>query len=147
MSLEEHYRKLEKMYLSAPTNEFYKGLAITIGNKQATITVPVHDKMYHAAKAVHGAHYFKLLDDSAYFAANSTVTDVFVLTSTFNINLVRPIVGGELRAEGKVHFRSKNLIIAESELFNEKGRMVASGTGHFMRSQIELSEDIGYRLD
>ena len=39
----------------------------------------------HAAGAVHGSYYFKVLDDACYFAANSLVSDVFVLTVSFVI--------------------------------------------------------------
>ena len=46
--------------------------------------------------------YFKLLDDAAFFAVHSIVTDVFVLTTSFNINLIRPVSSGVITAKGKV---------------------------------------------
>jgi acyl-coenzyme A thioesterase PaaI-like protein len=45
--------------------------------------------------------YFKLLDDAAFFAVNSVVRDVFVLTVSFNIYLTRPVSAGELKASGR----------------------------------------------
>jgi len=51
---------------------------------------------------------------------------------------------GTLRAEGRVVSRSKSLVIAESVLFNGD-REVARGSGTFVPSRIELTEELGYR--
>ncbi len=91
---EEHYRKLERMYLAAPINEFFKP-DITIGKGTAEITVHVDDRrFFHAANAIHGSVYFKCLDDAAFFAVSSLVEDCFVLTSNFNLYLHAPVSGG-----------------------------------------------------
>jgi acyl-coenzyme A thioesterase PaaI-like protein len=90
--------------------------------------------------------YFKLLDDSAFFAVNSIVEDVFVLTTSFNINLIRPANEGIITAVGKLKFKSRELFVAESILYNEAGNEIAFGTGNFAKSKITLSEDIGYKL-
>ena len=76
---------------------------------------------------------------------NSLVEDVFVLTTSFNINLIRPANEGIITANGTVRFRSKNLWVADARLTNEKGKEIGFGTGNFMKSQVGLSEDIGYR--
>jgi acyl-coenzyme A thioesterase PaaI-like protein len=68
----EHYRRLEKMYLAAPVNAFYSP-SIWISHAQAEITVNVKPEFFHAADAVHGSVYFKMLDDSSFFAVNSLV--------------------------------------------------------------------------
>ncbi len=48
---EEHYRRLERMYLAAPINEFFKP-AIQIGRGTAEITVHVETAdFFHAARA------------------------------------------------------------------------------------------------
>jgi len=95
---------------------------------------------------MHGSVYFRLLDDAAFFAANSVVTDVFILTTSFYLNLYRPVKGGRLKAIGKLRFQSRNYLTAEASLFDEKGREVASGTGNFAKSKVVLSEEIGYKL-
>src|SRR6476646_9283224 len=93
MTSEEHYRKLERMYLAAPINEFFKP-AIQIGRGTAEIKVTVDGRFFHAAQAAHGSVYFKSLDDAAFFAVSSLVEDNFVLTSTFNLYLLAPVSGG-----------------------------------------------------
>lgn len=142
----EHFKKLERMYLNANLNqEIYKTTTVTIGEETAQIQLTVEPKYFHALGAIHGSVYFKLLDDAAFFAVNSIVRDVFVLTTNFNINLIRPISEGIITAIGKVKFKSKNLYIAESSLLNEKGKEIAFGTGHFVKSKIELTKEIGYK--
>jgi uncharacterized protein (TIGR00369 family) len=140
---DEHYRKLERMYHGAPINRFYEPV-IRISEGRAEITMPMKPDFFHAANAVHGSVYFKALDDAAFFAANSLVSDVFVLTVTYTVYLTRPISEGAMHARGHVVHRSKNLIIADAELLDSADRQIARGTGTFMRSQIPLSPAIGY---
>jgi uncharacterized protein (TIGR00369 family) len=145
MMLTEHFRKLERMYLQANINTMiFDSTTCEISQERAEISLNIADKYYHALGAVHGAVYFKLLDDAAFFAVSSIVKDVFVLTSSFNINLIRPVKDGLIKSIGKVKFKSRNLYVAESTLFNEAGKEIAFGTGNFARSKIALSEKIGY---
>src|SRR6516162_11760327 len=141
--LDEHFRKLERMYRRAPINRYFEP-AIRISEGRAVITMPVKPEFFHAAGAIHGSIYFKALDDSAFFAANSLVTDVFVLTVSFNLHIVRPVSAGELRASGIVVHQSRSLIVADSEVHDSEGRQVARGTGTFLPSKIPLTAEIGY---
>ena len=52
--------------------------------------------------------------------------------------------GGTLRAAGRVVHTSRNLFLAEAELFDAEGRPVGRGSGSFMRSTIALGPDVGY---
>jgi len=143
---EIHYQKLGRMYLKAPINaEIFDSTTVTIGEGTAEIGLTLSPIYHHALGAMHGSVYFKLLDDAAFFAVNSLVTDVFVLTTSFNIHLLRPQAAGQIHAVGKVRFASKNLWKAESTLYNEAGKELAFGTGDFAKSKVALSEEIGYK--
>ena len=144
MANEEHFRKLERMYLSAPVNEYYAP-EIQISEGQAQVTMPVRPDFFHAAHAVHGAVYFKLLDDSSFFAASSLVEDVIVLTASYNVYFIRPISEGVMSATGKVVQASRRLIIVESIVVDSDDREIARGSGTFMRSEIHLTDEIGYK--
>ena len=85
-----------------------------------------------------------MLDDAAFFAVNSIVQDHFVLTTSFNVNFVRPFSEGSVRAYGEVRFQSSNLFTANATLVDQEGIELAFGTGNFTKSRVELSEDIGY---
>lgn len=139
----EHHRKLERLYLAAPTNRYYRP-SLEIGDGWATVEVPVREEFLHAAHAVHGSVYFKVLDDAAFFAANSLVADVFVLTASFSLHLVRPVSEGTIRAEGKIVHASRRLYVAESKAYDDEGRLIAAGSGDFMRSRIRLDASVGY---
>ncbi len=135
---DDHFRKLERMYASAPINEYFRP-TMKVSDGRAEVTMAVRRDFYHAANAAHGAVYFKALDDAAFFAVASLVTDALVVTVTYNVYFTRPVSGGMLRAEGRVVHRSRQLFVAEAELFNDDGQPIARGSGTFMRSAIALS--------
>jgi uncharacterized protein (TIGR00369 family) len=140
---QEHFRKLERMYLVAPVNKYFRP-SIHIGDGHAEITIPVRPEFFHAARAVHGSVYFKALDDAAFFAVNSLVEEVFVLTTSFTVYLTRPISQGKMKATGGVVHRARRLFVAESEMVDSEGRQIARGSGTFMLSNIELRPELGY---
>lgn len=143
MTNQEHYRKLERMYLGARVNEYFSPSA-QIGEGKAEVSIEVRPDFFHAANAVHGYLYFKVLDDSTFFAVNSLVDDVFVLTVSFNLHFTRPVTKGVLKAMAEVVSRSKRLFIAEGVAVDSRGRDVGRGTGTFMRSDIPLTPEVGY---
>ena len=144
MSHEEHFRKLERMYLSAPTNVYYNpGIKIWSGN--AEVTLEVKTDYFHAASAVHGSVYFKLLDDAAYFSINSLVIESMLLTVSFSLQFFRPVLQGQLRAVGTVLQHGRRISSAESVLYDSRGRVCAKGSGSFMRSDVQLTPEIGYK--
>jgi len=143
MSNQEHYHSLKNMYASAPINTFYKP-KIQIQEGGSEIEIEISDKYFHAARAVHGSVYFKMLDDAAFFAANSLETEVFVLTTTFTIYLTRPVSSGKIKAVGKVVNKNKSQFIAEAILYDSVGNELGRGSGIFVRSKILLRDAIGY---
>lgn len=144
MSIEQHYRSLENMYLSAPNNQYYQP-EMRVEQGKATVKVQCRHEFFHAAGGLHGSVFFKLLDDSCFFAANSLEDVHFMLTSSFNIHLLKPVTEGTLTAVGRVVHRTKSIMIVEGLLKNQDEIDVARGTGTFVRSKILLDEKIGYR--
>ncbi len=143
MAKEEHYRKLERMYASATVNDYYSP-TMQIREGQAEVIIPIRPDLFHAAGAVHGLVYFKALDDSAFFAVSSLVDDVFVLTASFTLYMIRPVSEGEVKATGRVVYGSRRFFVAESVAVNSDGQEVARGSGTFMPSSIPLTPEIGY---
>lgn len=141
---EEHYRRLERMYRSAPINEFFKP-EILISHGMAEIKIEVDRRFFHAANAVHGSVYFKSLDDAAFFAVSSLVDDCFVLTSNFNLYLHAPVTAGTMRSVGNVVRGGGSSFLAESVLYNEKNEEIARGSGMFVKSKIKFAPEMGYR--
>jgi uncharacterized protein (TIGR00369 family) len=144
MTNPEHYQKLERMYLGAQVNDYFAP-SVQIGDGKAEVSIEVRPDFFHAANAVHGYLYFKLLDDASFFAVNSLVEQVFVLTVSFNLHFTRPVTKGVMVATAEVVHRSKRLFIAEGTVVDSRDRVVGRGTGTFMRSDIPLTPEVGYR--
>ncbi|MBY5992415.1 PaaI family thioesterase [Ferrimonas balearica] len=136
MTMEEHHRRLEQMYLSAPINDYYRP-SIQVADGEAEISIELAPKYFHAAGAVHGSVYFKMLDDVCFFAANSREREVFVLTTAFTTYLTRPISQGRLSAVGRVVNQNRSQFICEAVAYND-GKEVARGNGVFVRSKVAL---------
>lgn len=143
MGAADHHRKLERAYRAAPINRFYRP-RLTVGDGVARLEVDVREEFLHAAGSVHGSVLFKLLDDAAFFAANSLVEDVFLLTASFSLHYFRPVDSGTIVAEGRVLNVSRRVLHAESEVRDAEGRLSARGTGSFMRSDVRLDAGVGY---
>jgi uncharacterized protein (TIGR00369 family) len=144
MAQDNHFKKLENMYLTAPCNEFYVP-KIKVKKGAAEITIPIREEFFHAAGATHGSVYFKAMDEAAFFAVNSLIKDTFVLTVNFNVQLIRPIVTGKMKAVGKVLYLSNKYYFAESIVYDSDGREIAHGTGNYVKSAIPLTPEIGYK--
>ncbi len=138
-----HYRKLENMMHSAPFMKL-TGTSVIVKKGEARITLPVRENFYHSAGAMHGALYFLALDNAAFFAVNSLVEDVFVLTTSFTTYITRPVSEGIVKAIGKVVYRNRSQFIAESVLYDSNENEIARANGVFVRSKIPLSDKIGY---
>jgi len=142
----KHFEKLKNMYLNANVNtKIFDTTECEIELEKATISLEISEKYFHALGAIHGAVYFKLLDDAAFFAVHSIIDDVFALTTSFNTNIISPVSSGKIIAVGKIRYKSQNLFVAESTLYDEAGKEIAFGTGNFSKSRIKLSEKIGYK--
>lgn len=140
-----HFETLIAMYDNAPINKWFRPQLRIPEEGRAEIEMPVREDFYHAARAIHGAVYFKALDDATFFGVQSLVNDFFVVTSSFQLYFLRPVSEGPLLALGQVVSRSKRLYIAEGVLLDNRGKEVARGTGTFMPSSIQLGPDLGYR--
>ena len=128
------YDRLAKMYLKAPIQKLYPGIDLKVTKNEAVITLPTGESYHHAGGSMHGSVYFRLLDDACYFAAMSRVKDYFILTKNFNIEFKRLHIDGEIMAKGKLIKEDNGEYYCEGELFNEAGKIIASGSGTFVRN-------------
>ncbi len=141
---ETHWRALESLYASAPVNAMFDSALEVTGEGRSRITFEVTESTYHAAGAAHGTIYFKMLDDAAFYAANTLVTDRFLLTTSFNLHFTKPVREGKVVAEGRWVSGRRRVFVAESRLVDAEGDEIGRGTGTFMKSRIPLSSLAGY---
>lgn len=139
-----HWRALERLYASAPVNRLFSSQLAITGEGRARIEFDVDPSVYHAAGAAHGTIYFKMLDDAAFYAANTLVTDRFLLTTSFNLHFTKPVRSGRVIAEGRWISGRRRVLVAEARLLDDEEEEIGRGTGTFMRSHIPLSGLEGY---
>jgi uncharacterized protein (TIGR00369 family) len=140
-----HYRALEALYAAAPINRFFESRLEIPRTGEARIHFTIDERHFHAGGAAHGTSYFKMLDDAAFYACNSLVTDRFLLTTAFNLLFTRPLGPGPVIAEGRWVSGQRRVFVAEARLIDASGEEAARGTGTFMKSRIALAGLPGYR--
>ena len=124
-----HWRALESLYASAPVNQLFDSRITIPGEGRAQIVFDIDERFHHAAGAAHGTIYFKMLDDAAFYAANTLVTDRFLLTTAFNLHFVRPVRKGRVIAEGRWISGRRRVLVAEARLIDAEGEEIGRGTG------------------
>jgi uncharacterized protein (TIGR00369 family) len=139
-----HFRALESLYRQAPVNGLFESELEIVEAGFARIRFEVRESLFHAAGAAHGTLYFKMMDDAAFYACNSLVTDRFLLTTAFNLLFTRPLRAGPVTAEGRWASGKRRVLVGDARLIDSEGELAASGTGTFMRSHIPLSGLPGY---
>ena len=127
-------------------------------NLQVQRTTQPDEMVFIAYHQINELIFKMILWEIAQVAENKTLNVTFfeskimrisryfdMLTTSFNINLLRPANEGKITAVGKVRYKSKTLFTAESTLYNEAGKEIAFGTGNFAKSKMPLTEEIGYK--
>ena len=141
-----HWRALEALYASAAINRMFDSRLSIEREGAARIAFTIDERHFHAAGAAHGTIYFKMLDDAAFYAANSLVSDRFLLTTAFNLHFTAPVRAGPVVAEGKWISGRRRVLVAEARLLDADGEEIGRGTGTFMKSRIALSGLPGYAI-
>ena len=142
---EAHHRALQQLYASAPINLLFRSSLTLAEAGRSRIDFAVEPASFHAAGAAHGTLYFKMLDDAAFYAANSLVSDRFLLTTAFNLHFTKPLREGPAFAEGRWVSGKRRVFVAEARIVDSSGEECARGTGTFLRSHIALAGLTGYR--
>lgn len=144
MDEDRHYRALERMYLAAPFNRIFQP-SISVSKERSVVDIEVTESLFHAAEAVHGAVYFKLMDDAAFFAASSIERDYFMLTASFKTRFTRPISSGSMRSIGSVLKIDRKHVTAKAIVYDGDGLEIGKGSGVFVRGKRPLLEVSAYR--
>lgn len=140
----EHFQRLEQMFHKAPIQDLLPGASMKVSEGKAEYSLQIKEDYFHAANAMHGAIYFKMLDDAPYFAAASLETESFILTKSYTIHFRRPVEAEGLKATGEVVSVENDEFIAKSSIFNSAGKLVAQGEGIFVKGPKSLESLPGY---
>jgi uncharacterized protein (TIGR00369 family) len=119
-----HLRALEALYDSAPINRLFESTIELAEPGRSRIRFDVREEAFHAAGAAHGTLYFKMLDDAAFYAANSLVSDRFLLTTAFNLHFTAPMREGPMFAEGRWVSGKRRVFVADARIV-DRSRILA----------------------
>ncbi len=141
MAESTHLERLTRGFYAAPSWQGTQSeIAFDVEAHTATILQPVLPEMMNACFRMHGMHYFRLMDESGFFAAQAEIEDFVLVTTSFNLYFTRPVSSGTVRAVGKLAYHNKQQYITESVLYDEQSREIGRGGGVFMKSKVSCDE-------
>ena len=142
--VEEHLRKLERMYLAGSANQ-YLDAGIEVSDGKAEIVVPIQEKFLDATGAVHESIYFGAMVDAARFAATSAAGAVVLTAVGFTMNLAGSVSEGDILVRARLMGNSEGHFLVEAALTDSKGEEIGRANGAFTGNGTELTEEMGYR--
>ena len=129
MPLKETYEKaLRRAVESAP---YYQLLQITleqIDTGFARFRMPFRKELTQAYGVVHGGAIATLADSAVAFAVMTLIQPgEKVTTAEFKINFFSAVTKGEMFGEARAVYTGKRLVVADMEVKNENGKLLAKG--------------------
>ena len=129
MPIKETYEKaLRRAVELAP---YYQLLQITleqIDTGFARFRMPFRRELTQAYGVVHGGAIATLADTAVAFAVMTLIQrGEMVTTAEFKINFFSAVTSGEMFGEARAVYRGKRLVVADMEVKNETGQLIAKG--------------------
>ncbi|WP_370521812.1 PaaI family thioesterase [Virgibacillus sp. MSP4-1] len=94
------------------------------------LKLPVEEKLLNVNKTMHGGVHATVLDTVLGMTIRS-ITGTRCLTVSLNIHYLSPSDSGVVYAEGKVIKQGYRTVIAEGEMFDSDGTVLAKAIGTF----------------
>ncbi|RAP30762.1 thioesterase [Candidatus Marinamargulisbacteria bacterium SCGC AG-343-D04] len=114
-------------------------LRLEMNDGKSTLSCVISNTILNLVGIVHGAIYFKLMDDACFFAALSIENSHFVATADFNIHYIKPASKGRLTAYAHIVNHRKNRYLCACDIKNDAGELCAHGTGTFVEPKTKYS--------
>jgi uncharacterized protein (TIGR00369 family) len=125
----------------APIAELIGFKLVSIGSGQAVVEFEANERHANPMGTLHGGVLCDIGDAAMGMAYASTLGEGETFTTLeLKINFLRPVWRGRLRAEGRVASAGRTIGLAECDIFDEKGRLVARATSTCMTLRGEQAE-------
>lgn len=134
-------RKLNPEYVEtirALVNEcpYFTLLSMTLSGIEmgkSTLEIDVQNKHLQPFGAVHGGVFASIIDAAAFWAVFQEVDEDLTMTTVdLKVNYLAPAQDGKLIARGRRIKVGKTLALAEAEVSNQQGKVLAHGTSILM---------------
>lgn len=118
---------------SSPYYQLVEMKVVELGEGWARMTMPVSTKLFHQGGVVQGGAIASVADAATAYALFSMVEmEDNVSTVELKINYLRPVTRGELTANARVVHKGKRIAVADVEVCQDDGKMVARGMATMM---------------
>ena len=138
MEYQEHWKKLIKSCLHARISQFLNRRIEILEAGVCRIDIPFNPDLTQNSSYLHGAMLFEAADTAGFVATNSVELTYSVLTVDYHINFVSPVFESAIYAIGTVASKGRRIMVAKSEVFDAKDKLVAVGQGTYIVSNIRL---------
>jgi uncharacterized protein (TIGR00369 family) len=102
---------------------------VSFGDGKASVKMKVDSRFHNPMGTLHGGIMTDLADACMGIATISTLSEGESFTTLeLKMNFIRPVIEGELAAEGGVIHRGRTIVLAECVIKNAQGKDVARGT-------------------
>ena len=134
MPIKESYEKaLRKAVEAAPYYQLLQIRLEEIDAGFARFRMPFRRELMQAYGVAHGGAITSLADTAVAFALMTLIQPgERVTTVELKINFLAPVVEGELIGESRVLQKGKRLALADMEVKDEKGKLIAKGLATYM---------------
>jgi len=129
MSIKESYeRALRRAVDAAPIYQLLQIRLEHIDTGFARFRMPFRKELTQAYGVVHGGLIATLADTAVAFAMMTLIQPgEKVTTAEFKINFFSAVTGGEMFGEAQAVYTGKRLVVADMEVKNETGQLIAKG--------------------
>ena len=147
MPIKESYEKaLRKAVENAPYYQLLQIHLDEIDTGFARFRMPFRRELVQAYGVAHGGAITSLADTAVAFALMTLIQPgERVTTVEIKINFLTPVTEGELVGESRVIQKGKRLALAETEVKDQNGKLVAKGLATYMILSPGKKEEIGVK--
>jgi acyl-CoA thioesterase len=143
MPLKESYEKaLRRAVDSAPYYRLMQIRLDQIDTGFARFRMPFRKELTQAYGVVHGGAIASLADTAVAFALMTLIRPgQRVTTAEFKINFFSAVEGGEMIGEARTVYTGKRLVVADMEVKNETGKLIAKGLATYAIIGVPKAEE------
>lgn len=130
--------ELQALFSTAPIARTFGMTASYPEPGRGRFDLPYNPDLDHGKHQIHGGVIATLLDNAGWFSA-AVHYDTWISTVEFQVRLLMPAEAVHLYSIGRVVRAGKRLAVAEMEVRDPDGALVATGSGTFAVSKIPMS--------
>jgi len=109
--------------------------------ESAVFILPYNPSFNHAIGGIHGGAIATLIDNAGWFTS-AQYYENWIATVEFNVRLLEPAREEDLIARGCIVRRGKRLAVCEMDVRNDKGKLIAIGSGTFTETGVSIKDHL-----